>query len=209
VVKTSANRRSNALADEILGGLVDREVFTHPFAERALFLPGLDKVTLADCQAALRRAFAATGHFAMVRGNTTIPGEANAIIAAAFEKSHATAVGAPAAQAESVWAYANWGVPGKVVQREHVADLDVELVSFANGVKLNIKKTDFEAGGIRTGVRVGSGTITEPVGQRGLAALAGGTFGAGGLGKHSVDDLLRLLGRQKCRRGVPAGQRCL
>ena len=192
-VKTAATRHSNALADEILGGLVDREVFTHPAAERALFQPALDKVTLADCQAALRRAFAASGHFVMVTGNATIPGEANAIIAAAFEKSLATAVAAPAAQAESVWAYANWGVPGKVVQREHVADLDVELVSFANGVKLNIKRTDFEAGRIRTGVRVGSGTITEPAGQRGLAALAGGTFSAGGLGQHSVDDLRRLL----------------
>ncbi len=192
-VKTAATRRSGALAGEILGGLADREVFTHPAAERALYQPALDKVTPADCLAALRAAFAAPGRFVMVTGNAVIPGDANAAIVAADEKSRAIAVAAPAALAEPTWAYANWGEPGQVVKREHIADLDVELVAFANGVKLNLKKTDFEAGRLRTGVRVGSGSITEPAGQRGLASLAGGTFGAGGLGKHSVDELRRIL----------------
>ncbi|MDI1248632.1 MAG: insulinase family protein [Lacunisphaera sp.] len=192
-VKTAATRRSGALANEILGGLVDREVFTHPTADRALLQPALDQITAADCLAALRAAFAAPGRFVLVTGNLALPGDADAAIAAAYEKSRATAVAATAARAELAWGYADWGQPGQVVKREHVADLDVELVTFANGVKLNLKKTDFEAGRIRTGVRVGNGSITEPAGQRGLAGLAGGTFGAGGLGKHSGDELRRLL----------------
>jgi zinc protease len=200
-VKTAATRRSGRLADEILDGLVDREVFTHPAAERDLYQPALDKVTAHDCLAALREAFAAPGRFVMVTGNAVIPGDAAAAspelaeraITASYEKSRAVAVAAPVAQVDAVWAYANWGEPGKVVKREHIADLDVELISFANGVKLNLKKTDFEAGRIRTGVRVGSGAITEPAGQRGLTSLAGATFGAGGLGKHSVDELRRIL----------------
>jgi zinc protease len=200
-VKTAATRRSGALANEIANGITDREVFTHPSAERALYQPALDQVTTADCLRALRAAYAAPGRYVMITGNAVIPGDAHAarpelaerVIAAAYEKSRAVAVAAPAVQAEAVWAYADWGAPGKVVKREHLADLDVELVTFANGVKLNIKQTDFEAGRIRTRVRVGLGTITEPAGQRGLASLAGGTFGAGGLGKHSTDELRRLL----------------
>ncbi|MDI1319443.1 MAG: pitrilysin family protein, partial [bacterium] len=192
-VKTAATRRSGPLANEIVGGIVDREVFTHPLAERALLQPALDKVTVADCLAALRAAFAAPGRFVLVTGNLALPGDANATIAAAYQKSRATAVAASAARAELAWGYANWGQPGQVVKREHIADLDVELVTFANGVKLNLKKTDFEAGRIRTGFRVGNGAITEPAGQRGLTGLAGGTFGAGGLGQHSVDELRRLL----------------
>ena len=192
-VKTAATRRSGELADEIADGIVDREVFTHPIAERALYQPALDKVTAADCLAALRSAYAAPSLFVLVTGNATIPGDSVAVITAAFERSRAVAVAAPAVRAEVVWGYANWGEPGKIVKREHIADLDIELVTFANGVKLNLKKTDFEAGRIRTGVRVGSGIVTEPAGQRGLASLAGGTFGAGGLGKHSADELRRLL----------------
>lgn len=205
-VKTAATRRSGALAGEILNSIADREVFTHPSANRALLQPALDKVTAADCLAALRAAFAAPGRFIMVTGNVVIPGDAGGAITAAHEKSRATAVAAPAAQAEAAWAYADWGAPGKVEKREHIADLDVELVTFANGVKLNLKKTDYEAGRIRTGVRVGNGMITEPAGQRGLAALAGGTFGAGGLGKHSVDELRRVLaGKNVGAQFSPAG----
>uniref|UniRef100_UPI00404BA282 M16 family metallopeptidase n=1 Tax=Cephaloticoccus sp. TaxID=1985742 RepID=UPI00404BA282 len=192
-VKTAVTRRSGGLANQILGSIADREVFTHPITDRELYQPALDKVTAADCLAALREAFSAPGRFVMVAGNATIPGDAAAVIAAAYEESRATVVTALAAQVEAVWGYTNWGEPGKVVNRSHIADLDVELIAFANGVKLNLKKTDFEAGRIRTGIRVGNGSITEPTDQRGLAALASGTFGAGGLGQHSVDELRRIL----------------
>jgi len=192
-VKTSATRRSPALAEEIVGSIVDHEVFTSPAADRALYQPALDKVTVADCLAALREAFAVPSRFVMVSGNAVIPGDADAAIATVWEKSVSVAVAVPPVPTAAVWAYADWGTPGHVVKREHIADLDVELVSFANGVKLNLKKTDFEAGRIRAGVRVGNGAITEPAGQRGLAVFAGGTFGAGGLGKHSVDELRRML----------------
>jgi zinc protease len=192
-VRTAATRRSGDLANALADSIAAREVFTHPNADRALLQPALDKVTVADCLTALRAAFAAPGRFVLVSGNAVIPGDATAAITAAYEKSRAVAVAAPAAAVEATWAYADWGAPGRVAKHEHVADLDVELVTFANGVKLNLKKTDFEAGRIRTSVRVGNGAITEPADQRGLSSLAGGTFGAGGLGKHSADDLRRLL----------------
>jgi zinc protease len=60
-------------------------------------------------------------------------------------------------------------------------------------VRLNVKKTDFEAGQIGLGARVGVGAVTEPPTQRGLRSIAAATFIAGGLGKHSADDLRELL----------------
>eukprot|EP01031_Cornospumella_fuschlensis_P012150 gene12150-14853_t len=122
-----------------------------------------------------------------------MPSDAAAAITAAYEKSRSTPVAAPAAEKAAAWAYTNFGPAGKVVKRETVADLGIELVTFANGVRLNLKKTDFEAGRIRLNARVGNGSITEPANQRGLAALAGATFGAGGLGQHSTDDLRRIF----------------
>jgi zinc protease len=80
-----------------------------------------------------------------------------------------------------------------VVKREHVDDLDVTLVTFANGVHLNLKKTDFEANTIRLSLRVGNGQLTEPKDKPGLAAYMGQTFVDGGLGRHSSDDLRRIL----------------
>lgn len=120
-------------------------------------------------------------------------GSAQAVILAAYEKSLAVPITAPENENQSAWAYTDFGAAGKVTKREHIADLDVELITFSNGVRLNIKKTPFQAGVINLNARVGSGIMTEPPDQRGLAALTGATFDAGGLGKHSIDDLQRIL----------------
>ncbi|MDQ6656107.1 MAG: insulinase family protein [Verrucomicrobiota bacterium] len=191
--KTASTRHSNHYADEIAESLLDREVFTSAADDLALLKPALAKITPADCVAALRKDFATPGRFVMVTGNVTIPGDAPAAIAAAYKQAHAVAVAPPAKDPTAAWAYTNFGPAGEIAKREHIPDLGIELVTFQNGVRLNLKKTDFEAGRITIGARLGNGSITEPLEQRGLAAFAGGTFTAGGLGKHSADDLRNLL----------------
>ena len=204
-VKTAATRRSDELAGDIADSLVQREVFTTPAADLALYKPALDHVTAADCLAALRTTWAAPHPAVLVTGNAKIPGAASAAIMAAYEKSHATPVAAPDALAELKWAYTDFGAPGKVVKREHIDDLDITEVTFANGVRLNLKKTDFEANRIHVGVRVGNGQLTEPRTQPGLGAFASSTFSAGGLGKHSADDLRRILAGKTVGAGFKVG----
>ncbi len=191
--KSAATRHSGPLANEIAESLLHRDVFTTPADDLALFKPALEKITPDDCVAALRTAFAAPGRYLMVAGNAKIPGDAIATITHAYDEAHAAPVERPAVEATTAWGYTDFGPPGKVEKREHVDDLDITLVTFANGVRLNIKKTAFEANRIRLSARVGSGGMTEPPNERGLAQLAGATFVAGGLGKHSVDDLRRIL----------------
>jgi len=191
--KTASTRHSNRLADEIVHRLAVGEVFTNPIDDLALLKPALAKITAADCQSALRDAFTANGRFVMVSGDAKIDGDAPAVIAAAYDKAHAVAVSPPNDEKATEWGYTDFGAPGEIVKREHVADLDVELVTFKNGVRLNLKKTDFEAGRIILSARLGNGAITQPVDQRGLQRLATQTFIAGGLGKHSADDLRRLF----------------
>jgi zinc protease len=195
-VKTESTRLSyghTGLATQIAESVVDGDVFTSPETDLALLKPALEKMTPKDCLDALSAAFAAKGRYVMVSGNVQIPGDAEAAIAATYKQSQAVAVAAPAVEKEVAWGYTDFGAPGKVVNRKHIDDLDIDLVTFANGVRLNIKKTTFEAGHINLNARIGYGTITQPSGERGLAALAGATFDAGGLGKHSVDELQRIF----------------
>jgi zinc protease len=191
--KSAPTRRSSALANGLLGSLVAEAVFTSPADNLALLKPALEKVTPDECVAALRDAFAGNGLHVMVTGNATIAGDAVAAINSAYEESRVVAVLPKAAEEARAWAYTDFGAPGKVAKREHVADLDVTLVTFANGVRLNLKRTDFDAGRIMVSARVGNGSITEPAGQRGLAQIASSVFNGGGLGKHSADDLRRIL----------------
>ncbi|MSU24414.1 MAG: insulinase family protein [Opitutus sp.] len=191
--KGAITRHSDALATQIAQGILDRRVFLTPADNQALLKPALEKITVADCVAALRAAYATKGRYVLVAGNAKIPGDAAAVLTAAYDAAHAVPVAAPATETAAVWGYASFGEPGKVTKREHVDDLDLTLVTFANGVRLNLKKTDFEANRIRLSARVGTGSITQPPALRGLTQLASGTFVAGGLGKHSVDDLRRIL----------------
>ncbi len=199
-VKTAATRRSDSIAYEIADSLVERDVYTTAEDDLALFAPALDKITVAECLAGLRESWSPKHRLVMVTGNAKIGAAVaaqaettEATIAAAFEKSRAVAVKPPAAIEELKWAYTDFGAPGTVAKREHVADLDVHLVTFANGVRLNLKKTDFEANRIRISVRIGNGQLVEPKDKPGLTFYTSQTYTEGGLGKHSTDDLRRIL----------------
>jgi zinc protease len=204
-VRTAPTRRSGNLATALISSITNETVFTHPAENLALFGPALDQVTVEDCLAALREAWSAPGRYVLVSGNEVIADDAEAAITGAYTTAQAVAVAAPAAIVDEAFAYTDFGPAGKVVQREHVADLDITLVTFDNGVRLNLKPTDFEAGRIRVNARFGSGKLTEPAHQRGLAWLAGNTFTAGGLGRHSSDDLRRILAGRNVGVGFSVG----
>ncbi len=192
-VKTAATRRSDGLADEIADALLDRDVFTTPADDLALYKPAFEKITVADCLAALRAAWSPAHRLILVTGNAKLGDAGTAAIAAAFDRTSAVKVAPPEVLEELKWAYTNFGPAGKIVKRERVEDLDVTLVTFENGVRVNLKKTDFEANRIRLSARVGYGQLTEPKDQPGLATYAGQTFNGGGLGKYNADDLRRVL----------------
>ena len=174
--------------------LLEKEVFTSPSDDLALLGPLLDKVTPGDCDLALQNAWKGPGRSIFVSGSAKIEGDANAALAAAYAKSQAVALGLPPPPLASSWAYSNFGPPGKVVSQKRVDDLDFTEVVFENGVRLNLKHTDFEANTIHITGRLGTGQLTEPAGtEPGLSAFTGLTYTPGGLGKHSVDDLVRIF----------------
>jgi zinc protease len=192
-VRTAPTRRSGALADELTDDLIDRSVTTHPKDDLALYLPALAAITPEDCAKALKATWSeAAGRRIFVSGNLELP-RAPQNIAAAYAASRRQVVTPPPKQVQAAFAYTDFGKPGKVEATRTVDDLGVTLLEFKNGVRLNLKPTDFEAGRIRISVRIGGGTLTVPADQRGLALLANVAFTTGGLGKHSVDDLQRLL----------------
>lgn len=192
-VRAAATRRSDGLANGILGAVLDDEVIMHPEARLALYGPALERITVDDCLAALRHTWAPEiGRRIFITGNLTLEQPEQQIVAA-YEASRAIAVTAPEKIAELAFAYTDFGSAGKVAKEQKVDDLDVTLIEFDNGVRLNLKPTDFEADRVRVSVRLGGGRLTEPTDKPGLGFLAGNTFMLGGLGKHSADDLQRLL----------------
>ncbi|MCW5547619.1 MAG: insulinase family protein [Opitutaceae bacterium] len=192
-VRTAPTRRSGNLATMLVNGLANDTVFTHPSDNLALLGPALATVTVEDCLRAFREAWSAPGRYVMVSGNEPIAGDAEAAILATYDAARARPVAPLPAIVTESFAYVDFGPVGEITAREQVADLGITLVTFANGVRLNLKPTEFEAGRIRVSARFGSGRLTEPADRPGLAWLAGSTYTAGGLGRHSADDLRRIL----------------
>jgi zinc protease len=186
-------RRSEDLANEIVQTLVEKSVFTAPTADLALYGPALAKITPDDCSNALRVSFGAPGRYVMVIGNARVDGDARAAIVAAFQRSRSVAVKPPLSAAREKFAYADFGPPGKIATQRHVPDLDVTEALFANGVRANVKRTEFEDNRIHVSVRVGAGKLTSPRAEPGLPFFTDLTFLNGGLGRHSMDDLQRIF----------------
>ena len=197
-VKTEATRRSEERADALVDAFIEGTIPTTPAANLALLGPALDRATVVECHEALQADWSSpAGLRVAVIGNTALgdgaPGSAAAEVARAYANAGATAVSAPAERIDSPWAYADFGTAGAIASRHRVADLEVEQVVFANGVRLNLKRTPFAVGSISLLARIGDGQLTEPRDQPGLAFFGNVAFTAGGLGKHSDDELRRIL----------------
>jgi zinc protease len=125
-----------------------------------------------------------------------------AAILVAYGASRAVAVTALEAASTAAFAYADPVTPGQIVARTEVADLGVTQVKFANGVRLNLKPTPYQKDRVSVQVRFGDGQRAMPKDQPGLELWIDNAFGNAGLGKHSVDELQRILAGRNWSLGV-------
>lgn len=114
-------------------------------------------------------------------------------ILAAYAASRAVAVTAPVARATTAFAYTDFGPAGSVVEDTVVADLGIRTIRFANGVLLNLKKTDFEDNRVRFSLRIDGGRLHFGKDKAVLAWLMSGAYVSGGLEAHDFEDLRSLL----------------
>jgi zinc protease len=66
-----------------------------------------------------------------------------------FLASQEVPVDPPVEKERVVFAYTEFGSPGIVMEDSFVPDLGIRQMTLSNGVRLNMKQTDFEAGVIR------------------------------------------------------------
>jgi zinc protease len=114
-------------------------------------------------------------------------------ILAAYAVSRGTPIAAPMARAASNFAYTDFGPLGAVIADTTIADLGIRTIRFANGVLLNLKKTDFEDNRIRYSLRIDGGQLHFGRQNAVLAALMSATYVSGGLEAHDIEDLRSIL----------------
>ncbi|WP_367872752.1 M16 family metallopeptidase [Luteolibacter sp. Populi] len=191
-VKTAPSRKSDALATGIARSINEGSVFSTPETDLEIISGGLDTATPETCHVAFRDFWANRG-FHLVLTTKVEPENAVATLSSLYEESRGKEIEAPEQKNMIPFGYSAFGNPGTVKSRKDIADLGLSQLMLSNGVRLNFKQTDFEKSGIRILARIGSGKLTQPKDSPGIDFFAASVFDAGGLGKHSVDDLQQIL----------------
>jgi zinc protease len=191
-VETASSWHSDWLATSIANSVANGTVFTTPALAQRDVAADLATTTAAECWTEFRRIWSSHSLHVFVSTNPNFsvsPGE----IAGTLNESRAAAVTPPVEKPPPVFAYSSFGAPGRVVSRRKVVDLDFTQAQFANGVRLNFKPTNFEVGSVEICLRVGLGRLSQPRDQPGLDLLASGFLTAGGLGRHSIEELQDIM----------------
>lgn len=191
-VKGAATRQTRGLASSILNAVNEREVFTSPQTNLALFEATVKGLTPAQVGESLKSVFVGGGPLTMVISPVEIQGGEKAVTAA-LQSSRAIAVAAPAAAEKMPWPYTDFGKPGTVTDRREIADLGTTVVTFANGVTLTVKPTSFSKNSVSINLLTGTGERNFSPDTLDPRATTIGGLQAGGLGKMTVDQMSRSL----------------
>jgi zinc protease len=191
-VRAAPTRRSPGLASGLVGAIDEGNVFSTPATGLAIVKPAAEQTTPESCLAALRAAWASAAPHLFISGKLGSDVTA-ATVLDVYRASTKVAVAAPAQRDAEKFAYTDFGPLGEIAERRYIEDLDITQVRFANDVRLNLKRTDFQANSISMRARLGGGQLELPRDRPELGFVAGPLVAGSGLGKHTVEDLRRLL----------------
>lgn len=204
-VKQKPTRKSEGIAMVMVRSLNDEVVFSTPEENLKIVSDALGTIDVAKVHEAFKNFWNAAGfHLTLTTKDKPEGIEGN--LASIYQESLNKPVEAPAAEVVQTFGYTSFGKPGAVATRKDVADLGITQLVLSNKVRVNLKPTDFEKNRIRVLARIGSGKLSQPADSPMLDSFASAIFDAGGLGKHSNDDLQRILAGRNVSSSFAVGE---
>jgi zinc protease len=188
MVAQQGSRNYGQLADGLSQSSLNKKIIQTPAQMAALFNQIRPKLTAQSVSDGFRAAW---GDGANVIHVTTSEPLANdkALIAAIWNDSKKVAVSAPVEAAAKAFAYNDFGKAGKVKSKKWLKPYETRVITFANGIRLNLRQTDFEAGKLNYTVRVGGGLASLPKDKPGFGLMMEVVSPQAGFGAHSIDEV--------------------
>ena len=206
-VERSETRRTPNLARRILGSFSGDNVMTTPKFGLEFFESYADQITLEQVHDGFKKSWANYQNPQIYLSTSAVLENAETDILSALTDSQAVEVEPLAEETLAKFAYTDFGAPGKIASRETVEDIDFEQIVFENGIKLNLKKTPYQAGIMSIQMAYGKGDIFLPEGGEGIRWLLGNALSLGGLEAHSSDDIQTLMAGKSVGAGHSMGVR--
>jgi zinc protease len=190
--ETNDNHATPRIADVLLADLDEDRVSQSPaeqFEQASRVLKGLKVETVNE---ALKTAFSGEGPLIWLGSTTPVAGgdaELRSALVAA-QSGTAEQVSVPIA---TTWPYTKFGRASRVSQNTYIADLDVTTVQYANGVRLNVKRTQFTPDQVGVTVSIGRGVRDLPTNRPPLDWAINNVFIRAGLKALDYDAMQALL----------------
>ncbi|MCH2487747.1 MAG: insulinase family protein, partial [Erythrobacter sp.] len=134
----------------------------------------------------------------------TAPAGGLAAVREAVKAALAKPVAPPEQSDVEDFAYTDFGTPGEVVTDARLPDLGIRTLRFANGVMLNLKTTNLSDDRVMVRLTLDGGKLLESRAEP-LAVELTPLLAAGGLGRHSRDELQSILAGRSVGASFAAG----
>lgn len=194
--RNAARAQDTRSHGQLLGGALalvrDDVVPDTPANSAARFEKFAPEITPEAVLAALKRE-AVPLEDPLIRLNGRVPpdgGEAG--LRSAWTEAMAAPIAPPERKAAAIFAYTDFGLPGTVVSDSREPHLGIRQIRFANGVRLNLKRTELRQNQVLVRVSIDGGAMLNTASNP-LATNMTAVLGLGGLGKHSKDELDTMM----------------
>ncbi|MBF0573719.1 MAG: insulinase family protein, partial [Desulfamplus sp.] len=192
-VKEASTRESSTLAKELISSINRNRIFLSPEQEREILKSFIENLTVDDVTRAFRENWSAQHRLIEVTGNADIkPNNTTpeAFILGVYHESQKSPVAQIENNDEVIFPY----LPApsdrdNIVSDKEIKSVGIRVVELKNGVRVNIKKTDFKKGEFIYRLDFGAGKKSEPWKKPGLALLTQGIINESGVGKLTRDEL--------------------
>lgn len=206
----ASTRDSRALASLLIRSYTTEKVVVSPADARRLFEPVVDAVTADELHTVLKEVWNPSHRLVMVEGDLRLEAGdkgPEAVLLASYEKSGLVAATPPPARTAAAFPYLPVPeTPGKVASRVDHDDLGITVVTFENGLVLNLKQTDFKAREVLYSLRFGQGVKGAPDLVPGLASVSEMVVNESGLGRLGRDETARAMAGTNTTYHYGAGQ---
>jgi zinc protease len=191
-VQAESTIQSQVRAEQLVNAVDNHSVVATAQAVRDGFEANARQMTPARIGQAMQAMFTGSGPRLMLISPTPIEGGDTAL-AEGLAAARATAPARRATERLVTFdALPRPGVPGRIVSRQRIEDMDVTIVRFANGNSLTFKHTEFERGSVQVQLRFGGGVSALSPSRPSLGWLSG-LVASSGLANLDLSGMERLL----------------
>ena len=190
---TGASTRSNGdLVSAAIALLNDEQIPTTPESTLVRFQAYAPQITPTKVLAALKEDMVPLENPLIRFSGRTAPEGGEAALRDAWEMVMNAKLEGNIEDELPEFAYTDFGPAGTIASNEVEPLYGIRRLTFANGLKLNLKQTDLDVGKIQVRLEVDGGHMLNDA-DNPLATAMINALPTGGLGKHTADELQTIL----------------